>query len=66
MEMSPLLLDKKTAAKALSISVRMLEYLISGGKLQTHRIGRRVLVPYGSLRRFAGERAIAQKASGNE
>jgi excisionase family DNA binding protein len=55
MELTPLLVDKKVAAKVLGISVRKLEYLISQGKMQTKRIGRRVLVPYVALRKFADE-----------
>ena len=53
MELVPLLLDKKSAAKLLGISVRMLEYLIAQGKVCVRRIGRRVLIPHQSLAQFA-------------
>lgn len=48
-----ILYDRKTAATQLSISVRSLDYLISGKKLNTRRIGKKVLVPRGELIRFA-------------
>jgi excisionase family DNA binding protein len=50
---SKLLYDRKTAAVALSISVRSLDYLISGGQLKTRRIGRKVLIHRSELKRFA-------------
>ena len=50
--MEPLLVDKKTAARLLSISVRKLEYLISSKELHAQRIGRRVLLSYRKLQRF--------------
>ena len=48
-----LLYDRKEAARQLSISVRTLDYLISGKELETRRIGKKVLIPHGSLSRFA-------------
>lgn len=48
-----LLYDRKEAARQLSISVRSLDYLIAGGQLETRRIGKKVLIPHGSLSRFA-------------
>jgi excisionase family DNA binding protein len=48
-----LLYDRKTAAEQLSISVRSLDYLIANRKLDTRRIGKKVLVPYAELKRFA-------------
>ena len=48
-----ILFDRKSAALALSISVRSLDYLIAGGQLKTRRIGRKVLVHRSELRRFA-------------
>ncbi len=50
---SRLLYDRKEAARQLSISVRSLDYLIAGGKLETRRIGKKVLIPHGSLSRFS-------------
>lgn len=48
-----LLYDRKEAARQLSISVRSLDYLIASKELETRRIGKKVLVPHGSLVRFA-------------
>lgn len=48
-----MLYDRKTAAQQLSISVRSLDYLIAGGAFETRRIGKKVLIPHGSLARYA-------------
>jgi excisionase family DNA binding protein len=47
------LLSKKEAAQALSISLRSLEYLIARNELSTRRVGRRVLIPMAVLHKFA-------------
>jgi len=60
--MEPLLVGKKDAAALLGVSLRKLDYLIEQGKLQPRRIGRRVLLAYAGLRKFAGEGSISQKA----
>jgi hypothetical protein len=43
----------KETAYLLGISVRAVSYLISGGELQTRRIGGRTLVPHAGLAKFA-------------
>jgi hypothetical protein len=48
-----LLYDRKSAAWALSVSIRSLDYLIADGAFETRRIGRRVLIAAASLRKFA-------------
>ena len=48
-----ILFDRKSAAAALSISVRSLDYLVADGQLDTRRIGRKVLIHRSELRRFA-------------
>lgn len=48
-----LLYDRKTAARMLSISVRSLDYLIAAKRLDTRRIGKKVLVTHRSLVQFA-------------
>lgn len=48
-----LLYDREQAARQLSISVRSLDYLIANRKLDTRRIGKKVLIPYTELKRFA-------------
>ena len=48
-----LLYDRKTAAERLSISVRALDRLIANKCITARRIGSRVLIPYGELKKFA-------------
>lgn len=50
---SRLMYDRKTAARMLSISVRSLDYLIAAKRLDTRRIGKKVLVTHRSLVQFA-------------
>lgn len=55
METQPLLIDRKSSARLLGISVRKLDYLIECGELTPRRIGRRVLLPYRQLQMFAAK-----------
>jgi len=48
-----LLLDKKTAAASLSVSVRTLENLIRSKQLAARHVGRRCLIPRAALEAFA-------------
>lgn len=48
-----LLYDRKEAARQLSISVRSLDYLIGQKKLNTRRLGKKVLIPHPELVRYA-------------
>jgi excisionase family DNA binding protein len=48
-----LLYSRKEAAKQLSISIRMLDYLIANKQLATRRLGKRVTIPHSELVRFA-------------
>lgn len=48
-----MLLDRRTAAEILSISVRTLDKLIAANKISVCRIGRRVLVSKQDLENFA-------------
>lgn len=48
-----LLYTRHDAAYQLSISVRAVDYLIANKRLQVRRIGSRILIPHGELRRFA-------------
>jgi len=47
------LLTKRDAAFALSVSLRTIDSLIAGGELKTTRIGRRRLIPRRALEIFA-------------
>lgn len=48
-----ILYDRKSAAYALSISIRSLDYLVANKKLGFRRIGRKVLIPAAELRQYA-------------
>jgi excisionase family DNA binding protein len=48
-----ILLSKRQAALALSISIRTLDKLIITKRLPVHKIGRRVLISRASMERFA-------------
>lgn len=48
-----LLYPRKDAAYQLGVSVRGLDRLIANKHIQTRRIGGRVLIPHGELKRFA-------------
>lgn len=48
-----LLLTKREAAHLLSVSLRTIENQISWKQLAVRRIGRRVLIPFSQLERFA-------------
>jgi excisionase family DNA binding protein len=48
-----LLYSRKMADQSLSISIRYVDVLIADGHIETVRIGRRVLVRYEELSRFA-------------
>jgi hypothetical protein len=48
-----LLYDRKEAARQLSISIRSLDYLISGKQIATRRIGSRILISHEELIRLA-------------
>ena len=50
-----LLYDRKSAALALGISIRGLDYLIAEGKVRVRRLGKRVLVPRAELERLAAK-----------
>lgn len=54
MELSKLLYSKKESSILLSVSLRTVDNLISGGDLRTKRQGKRVLVLAESLERYAG------------
>jgi excisionase family DNA binding protein len=55
--MEPLLVNKRAAAEALSISVRSVERLIAEGKLPAARVGGSVRIPVAALRSIAGVKA---------
>jgi hypothetical protein len=48
-----ILYDRKSAAFALSISVRSLDYLIANKRLNTLRMGSKVMIGHGELVKFS-------------
>ena len=50
-----LLYSRRDAAEALSLSIRSIDYLITTGRLSSRRIGSKILIPAGAIRRFARE-----------
>ncbi len=50
-----LLYSRRDAAEALSLSVRSVDYLITTGRLTCRKVGGKILIPAGALRRFARE-----------
>ena len=48
-----LLYDRRSAAAALSVSVRTIDNFLAQGEFKIRRIGRRVLIPRAELLRFA-------------
>jgi excisionase family DNA binding protein len=49
----PILLTRKAVAAQLSISVRSVDRLIGSKQLTTRRVGARILISAGELKRFA-------------
>jgi hypothetical protein len=62
-EIPRLLLSRHAAAKTLDISVRLLDYAIASGLLETRRLNSRVLIPFRSLEKFAASDQIVPKIS---
>jgi hypothetical protein len=48
-----ILYDRKSAAYALSISVRSLDYLIANKRLNTLKLGSKVMIGHGELVKFS-------------
>lgn len=48
-----LLYSRRDAARALSLSVRSIDYLICTGRIPTRRIGGKILIHVTDVRRFA-------------
>ena len=49
----PILMSKRDAAKALSVSLRTVDNLIASKELAVRRVGRRCLIPRRALEDFA-------------
>ena len=51
--LTKLLYDRKAAAYVLSVSVRSLDYLVANKKLNTVKLGSKVMFGHGELVRFS-------------
>jgi excisionase family DNA binding protein len=49
MHTETLVFNRREAADALRISMRMLDHLLARGELRGRRIGRRILIPKGEI-----------------
>ena len=58
-----LLLSRRSAARALDISVRMIDYAIAAGLIESRRINSRILIPSESLMKFAAADRVIPRAS---
>jgi hypothetical protein len=61
-ENSRLLLSRRSAARALDISVRMIDYAIAAGLIESRRINSRILILSESLARFAASDQVVPRA----
>jgi hypothetical protein len=50
-----LLYSRRDTAEALSLSIRSVDYLITTGRLTVRKVGGKILIPVGAIRRFARE-----------
>ena len=57
-----LLLSRRSAARALDISVRMIDYAIAAGLIESRRINSRILIPSESLAKFAASDQVIPRA----
>jgi hypothetical protein len=60
-QMPRLLFSRRSAAMALDISVRMIDYAIASGLLETRRVNSRILIPSDSLAKFAAADRVITK-----
>lgn len=59
-----ILISKRDAAKALSISLRTLDYLIAAKEITVRRVGRRCLIPRTACEAFARRDHSTRPAGG--
>jgi hypothetical protein len=56
-----LLFSRRSAAKALDVSVRLIDYAIASGLLEARRLNSRILIPSESLEQFAAADRVIPK-----
>jgi len=52
-QVEPILVPRKEAARLLGVSTRMIDYLLAAKELTARRVGRKVLISYRQLQVFA-------------
>jgi hypothetical protein len=62
-EIPHLLFSRRSAARALDISVRMVDYAIASGLLETRHVNSRILIPSDSLAKFAASDQVIPKTA---
>jgi len=62
-EIPRLLFSRRSAAKALDVSVRMIDYAIASGLLEARHLNRRILIPSDSLAKFAASDRVIPKTA---
>ena len=65
-QLQKLLYDRKSAAYALSVSVRTVDYGLASGVFETRRIGRKVLITAASLKKFAATNHFGPVSKGRD
>jgi hypothetical protein len=58
-----LLFSRQSAARALDVSVRLIDYAIASGLLETRRLNSRILIPSDSLAKFAASDRVIPKTA---
>jgi hypothetical protein len=48
-----LLYDRREAARMLSLPIRSIDYFLAAGVFKTRRVGKKVMIPYAELVKFA-------------
>jgi excisionase family DNA binding protein len=61
--LDPILVSKQQAADLLGICLRTVTSLVGAKELPCRRVGRRTLIPYAALVRFANRDHAGRKAS---
>ena len=62
-EIPRLLLSRRSAARALDISLRMVDYAIAAGQLETRRFNSRILISADSLVKFAASDQVIPRTT---
>jgi excisionase family DNA binding protein len=64
MQTETLAFNRREAADALRVSLRMLDYLLAQGELRGKRIGRRVVIPKAEVEKLLSQNGSIAQESG--